>query len=372
MLDRSFEALASFDMRHANSILAAMALLVLVGLWGATRIEVNLPVIENFAPEAEIRLAYQEVNRLFGGANQFYVMLQAENPSDFERPAWLREVAALQDWLVAQPEIGGTTSVVQYLEVLNEALGPEAEPTRRLPATANGVAQLLLFGGNEELDVLIDRAHQVITILVRSTETETREFDLLAQRIDARLAELPEGITGHTTGNSILLTRAANRISRGQAISLIWACGMIGVLLIGYFRSIRLGLLALVPNVIPLVLYFGLLGLTGTTLNNSTALMGSIVLGIAVDDTLHLLVEYRRGLTRTGDPQGALRGALGHVGPAISCTTMAICLGLLVVGASELRNQAEFGLLGAATLAIAWLVDVTFTPALCWRWIRKT
>ncbi len=371
-LDRFFEALASFDMRHANSILAAMALLVLVGLWGATRIEVNLPVIENFAPEAEIRLAYQEVDRLFGGANQFYVMLQAENPSDFERPAWLREVAALQDWLVAQPEIGGTTSVVQYLEVLNEALGPEAEPTRRLPATANGVAQLLLFGGNEELDVLIDRAHQVITILVRSTETETREFDLLAQRIDARLAELPEGITGHTTGNSILLTRAANRISRGQAISLIWACGMIGVLLIGYFRSIRLGLLALVPNVIPLVLYFGLLGLTGTTLNNSTALMGSIVLGIAVDDTLHLLVEYRRGLTRTGDPQGALRGALGHVGPAISCTTMAICLGLLVVGASELRNQAEFGLLGAATLAIAWLVDVTFTPALCWRWIRKT
>lgn len=371
-LDRFFEALVRFDVRHANSILAAMALLVGVGLWGTTRIEVNLPVIENFGPEAEIRLAYREVDRLFGGANQFYVMLQAESPRDFERPAWLREVAALQEWLMAQPEIGGTTSVVQYLEVLNEALGPEAEPTRRLPATANGVAQLLLFGGNEELDVLIDRAHQVITILVRSTATETREFDLLAQRIDVRLAELPEGITGHTTGNSILLTRSANRISRGQAISLVWACGMIGVLLIGYFRSIRLGLIALVPNVIPLVLYFGLLGLSGTTLNNSTALMGSIVLGIAVDDTLHLLVEYRRGLARIGDPQLALRGALGHVGPAISCTTMAICLGLLVVGASELRNQAEFGLLGAATLAIAWLVDVTFTPALCWRLIRKT
>ena len=147
---------------------------------------------------------------------------------------------------------------------------------------------------------------------------------------------------------------------------------MIGLLLIGYFRSIRLGLLALVPNVIPLVLYFGLLGLTGTTLNNSTALMGSIVLGIAVDDTLHLLVEYRRGLARSGNPHRALRAALGHVGPAITCTTMAVCLGLLVVGASELRNQAEFGLLGAATLAIAWAVDVTFTPALCWRLIRET
>jgi len=370
-LDRFFESLASFDVRYANSILVGVGLLVLVGIWGATRIEVNLPVIENFPPDAEIRLAYQEVNELFGGANQFYVMLQAERSGDFERPEWLREVSLLQDWLVEQPEIGGTTSVVQYLEVLNEVLGEEESPTRTLPSTASGVAQLLLFGGNEELDVLIDRAHQVITILVRSTETETREFDLLARRIDARLAELPKGITGHTTGNAILLTRAADRISRGQALSLVWACGMIGLLLVAYFRSLRLGLFALVPNIVPVVLYFGLLGLTGTTLNNSTALMGSIVLGIAVDDTLHLLVEYRRGLRAHGDPEAALREALVHVGRAITCTTLAVCIGLLVVGASELRNQAESGILGAVTLAIAWLVDVTFTPALCSRLIRK-
>lgn len=122
---------------------------------------------------------------------------------------------------------------------------------------------------------------------------------------------------------------------------------------------------------LPVVLYFGLLGMTGITLNNSTALMGSIVLGIAVDDTLHLLVEYRRGLRETGNAEDALRQALPHVGRAITCTTMAICVGLLVVGGSELRNQAEFGLLGAATLAIAWLVDITVTPALCLRFIRK-
>ncbi|MBW2726926.1 MAG: MMPL family transporter, partial [Deltaproteobacteria bacterium] len=109
----------------------------------------------------------------------------------------------------------------------------------------------------------------------------------------------------------------------------------------------------------------------GTTLNNSTALMGSIVLGIAVDDTLHLLVEYRRALRKTGDARAALSQALVRVGRAITCTTMAVCLGLLVVGGSALRNQAEFGVLGAVTLAIAWLVDVTVTPALCTRLIRR-
>lgn len=371
-LDRRLDALVRFDLRHANGILVAALLLVGGALFGATRIEVNLPVIENFGRDTEIRRAYREVDRLFGGANQFYVMLRAEQAGAFEDPAWLREIAGLQAWLEAQPEIGGTTSVVQYVEVLNEALGVGAgdPPGRHIPETAKAVAQLLLFGGNEELDVLIDRAHRTATILVRSTATETREFDILARRIDARLAELPAGLTGQTTGNAILLTRAADRISRGQAMSLLLASAMIGLLLIGYFRSLRLGLLALVPNMIPVVLYFGLLGWTGVTLNNATALMGSIVLGIAVDDTLHLLVEYRRALAQTGDPARALQEAVRHVGRAITCTTLAVCLGLLVVGTSELRNQAEFGLLGAATLAIAWLVDLTFTPVLCARWLR--
>lgn len=371
-LDKRFAELARFDMKYSASILIGAGVACVLAAAAATRIEVNLPVIENFGEETPIRQAYEEVDRLFGGANQFYVMLRAEEPGAFERPDWLREVAALQGWLAEQPEIGGTTSVVQYLEVLNEALGDEDPPRRTLPESENLVAQLLLFGANEELDVLIDRAHQVITILVRSTATETREFDGLASRIDARLQALPRGIEGYTTGNAILLTRAADRIARGQALSLVLAGGMIGLLLVGYFGSLRLGLYALVPNLLPVLLYFGLLGATGTTLNNSTALMGSIVLGIAVDDTLHLLVEYRRGVQQGSDPAAALQHALIHVGRAITCTTLAVCVGLLVVGASALQNQAEFGLLGAATLAIAWFVDVTVTPALCYRWIRES
>ena len=364
-LDRQFTRLAAFDARHVGSLLALGGVASILAIAAATRIEVNLPVIENFGEETAIRQAYQEVDALFGGANQFYVMLEAEEKGAFERPEWLREVRALQTWLEAQPEIGDTTSVVEYIEVLNEGMGVDDPPARRIPDSRRLVAQLLLFGANEELDVLLDRAHQVITIMVRSTATETREFDDLASRIDERLGSLPNGITGHATGNAILLTRAADRIARGQALSLVLAVAMIGVLLVGYFRSLRLGLFALLPNLLPLLFYFGLLGATGTTLNNSTALMGSIVLGVAVDDTLHLLVEYRRALRAKMEREEALRVALVRVGRAITCTTMAVCLGLLVVGTSGLQNQAEFGLLGAATLALAWLVDVTITPALC-------
>ncbi len=369
-LDRGLARLARFDVRHRRRVLGLGGALFVASLASAAYIEVNVPVIRNFAPDAAVRRGYEAINALFGGANQFYIMLEAEQRGAFEDPARLRVLKDLQAWLESQPEIGSTTSVVQYLEVIHAALGEETGGVPSLPDSRNLVAQLLLFGANEELDVLIDPPHRVATILVRSTATETSEFDALARRIDARLAALPPDLRGRTTGNAILLTRAAHAITRGQALSLLAASGMIGLLLVAYFRSLRLGLYALVPNLLPVALYFGAMGATGVTLNNATALMGSIVLGVAVDDTLHLLVAYRRAL-RAGRPrETAAAEALVDVGRAVTCTTLVVCVGLLVIGGSSLRNQAEFGLLGAATLALAWLVDVTFTPALCAAFIR--
>ena len=368
-LDRAFAGLAPHCVRFSRPLLVAGFAIFAASVVAATRIEVNLAVIDNFEADSPIRQSYAAINRLFGGANHFYIMLEADRRGAFEEPAVLRSVAELQNWLEAQPEIGSTLSMVQYVEFLHRALA-EAPPDAPIPESRDLVAQLLLFGGNEELDVLTDPAHRVATVLVRSSATQTRVFDELAQRIDRRLSTLPPGITGRTTGNAILLTRASDRISRGQAVSLVAAAALIGLLLIGYFRSLRIGLYALLPNVLPVAIYFGALGLTGITLNNSTALMGSIVLGVAVDDTLHLIIEYRRALAELGNVQAALARALQTVGRAISCTTVALCLGLLVVGGSALQNQAEFGLLGAATLAIAWLVDISFTPALCARLIR--
>ena len=142
-----------------------------------------------------------------------------------------------------------------------------------------------------------------------------------------------------------------------------------GIILV---RSVFAGLLAMIPNILPCIAVLGSMGLAGMTIEIGSMMTASVALGIAVDDTLHLLVEYRRGLARfVGDKQAALRHALTHVGRAISCTTLAVCAGLLVVGAGALQNQAEFGMLGAATLAIAWLVDVTVTPALCLKLIDE-
>lgn len=364
-VDRLFERLARFDVAHRPALLALGGLVLVGSVVLAGRIQVNTEVIGNFRPEADVRRSYEAINARLDGANTFYVMLEAQESGAFERPGNLAALADLEAWLEDQPEIGRAVSMVDYLKVIHRAFRGGAERELRLPDTRSLAAQLLLFGGNEELDKLVDPSRRTATIMVRSTSTSSQDFAELARRIDARLATLPPGLRGRATGNAILLTRASDAISRGQARSLLAASAMIGAILVLYFRSLRVGLLALLPNLLPVAIYFGALGLTGIPLNNATALMASIVLGIAVDDTIHLLVHYRGAAERLASPERAAVAALIAVGRPVTYTTVVLCLGLLVVATSDLRTQAQFGALGAFTLAVAWAADVTLTPALC-------
>jgi hypothetical protein len=127
------------------------------------------------------------------------------------------------------------------------------------------------------------------------------------------------------------------------------------------------GLLALIPNMLPVLVYFGTLGLTGVTLNTTTGLVACLVLGIAVDDTIHFLARFNSAAKRLGDEAKGVVEALVTVGRPVTYTSIALCLGFLGIATSTLQNQKEFGYLAAFTLGVAWLVDVVFTPALAVR-----
>jgi hypothetical protein len=162
----------------------------------------------------------------------------------------------------------------------------------------------------------------------------------------------------------VLVTRLLETLSRGQVQSLSLAFLLIYVVLAALFTSFRVGALALIPNVLPVVFFFGVLGWTGITLNPSTSLVACIVLGIAVDDTIHYLTRFNVSAKRLADEREGAIDALRAVGQPVTFTTVALCLGFLVLTTSEMRIQVEFGGLAALTLAFAWVADVTLTPAL--------
>jgi len=356
--------LGAFDIRHRRALLGSGVVVLGVTALGMTRIEVGTSYVGNFAPDAPVRAQYEAINAAFDGANPFTIVIETNLRDAFVDPDLLREIEALQEWLERQPEIGATTSIVDHLKLLNRSV-QGSERHFALPDRPDLAKQLLVFGGGRQVSRYVDSLFHTTRIDVHANIDDSVAVSGLLARIEERLAELPLPMQGRVTGSSVLLNATVEKIARGQLTSVLAALAVIYGILSLLFNSLRVGLIALLPNALPVVIYFGTLGWLGVWLGPSTSLIACIALGIAVDDTVHYMVRFTREARRTASETRATVAALEGVFRPVSFTSLALCLGFLVLTTSELRNQVEFGGLCAFTLAVAWLIDVTLTPALC-------
>ncbi|MEX2481303.1 MAG: MMPL family transporter [Gammaproteobacteria bacterium] len=360
---RQVARLAALAESHAVWALLGGALLAVVSILGASRIQITTDYLENFAPDSELRRDFTRLNTAFAGAVPLQILLEGEQPDSFKSPAALRAVHELQTWLLQQPEIGAVYSLLDYIAELERVLAPDLVDADPVPTTAGVASHLILLGASEDIRRFADPAFASTLLQVRTNAAASADLTALARRIEQRLAELPAGMTGQVTGSSLLIAQTLDEVTRGQVTSLCAALLPIAAVLVVLFRSLRLALIALLPNALPIVAFFGILGWTGVPLNLTTSLVASTVLGIAVDDTIHFFVRLRAAVQHQGE-RVALRTALDAVMRPVTLTTAALALGFVTLVGGELRSQADFGLLAAATLVIAWLLDLAFTPAL--------
>jgi hypothetical protein len=326
--------------------------------------QVGTQQIKKFSADAPVRAHFEAVNERLGGVNPLTIVVETDRTEGVKEPENLRALGALQDWLRAQPEVGGSTSLVDYLEVAHRAFQGGDAPLV-IPASRALVSQILFAAGGDELGSFVDGPFQSAAIHVRVKVVDSAEVADLTDRIEAQLAGLPEHLRGAVTGSAVVFNEALDEIIRGQALSLVTGLGVIYVILAVMFVSARIGFVALIPNALPIAVYFGLLGWTGITLSPGTSLVAPIVLGIAVDDTIHYFARFIDDAKRKGSERLATASALGAVGRPVTVTAVALCAGFLVLNLSQFETQHELGNLAAATLAFGWLCDMTLTPALC-------
>jgi uncharacterized protein len=160
------------------------------------------------------------------------------------------------------------------------------------------------------------------------------------------------------------MMRMADDLARSQYASLLLALGIISVIMIVTLGSFQGGLLAMIPNMIPAVLSFGLMGLLGLPLDADTLLIAPIIIGIAVDDTIHFMTHYRIDLARTGSISEALVSTIRDVGQAVMFTTMILALSFALLSFSGHLGMAKMGFFGAIAIFFALLCDLFLIPAM--------
>jgi len=353
--------LAALARGHRHALLWAGAGFAALATAGLTRLTVNTDYLANFAPHSAVRTNFATLNERFAGAVPLQIVLAGEKRDTFKTPAALRALDELARWLEAQPEIGGVYTLLDYLGELEGALAPDRVDADPVPPSRAYASDLILLGASEDIRRFADAAFSSTLLQVRAREIASADLNALTARIEARLARLPGGLRGEVTGSSVLIAQTLDDVTRGQVLSLLAAFVPIALALVLLFRSVRLAALALIPNVLPILGFFGILGWTGIPLNLTTSLVAAVVLGIAVDDSIHFFARLEAA-RRAG--ANALETALEAVLRPVTFTTAGLVLGFATLLAGTLRSSAEFGLLAALTLAIAWLLDLTFSPAL--------
>lgn len=364
-VDRIAERLAGFAVQNRRWIFTASLVLLAATVFGMARIRVSTGFASNFVEGSEVRSVFERVNAQLGGVTSFFIVVDAEQDDAFVQPENLTALHELQEWLRAQPEIGGTMSIADGVMLMNRAFEGGEQAALTIPASARMVQQLLSFGGKDLTLGFADTRYRTANIVVRSRVSESGDVAALMERIDRRLAELPQRLRARPTGDLVLLSSSMDAIVRADLQSIGTAMFTIYLSLSFLLTSFRIGLFALLPNLLPIAVYYGTLGLTNTPLNLSTSLIAAITLGIAVDDTVHYFARFALEARRLGDERRATATTLRSVIRPVTFTTLGLCLGFLTLSTSELQNQVQFGVLSAFTIAVGWVLELTLSPAIC-------
>jgi uncharacterized protein len=356
--------LAEFDLKHRIPIIVAGFALIPLGIFLAFFIRAGSETIKDYPPDHAVRSDYEAINTAFNGANVLSVLIETHVTDALTDPEMARQIEDLQAWLRAQPEVGSVVSYVDFLKLTNQSLNNGDVAFFAIPESAIEIKQLLVFGGTEELQRFIDARLRSTQLTVRINVDGTAPIGELVERLEDRLAQLPPPLNARVTGSAVLAMHTVGNIVGGQGLSIAIAMGGIWALLAMLFTSVRAGLIAMLPTVIPVAVYFGTLGLLDIQLSPTTSLIACIVLGVTVDETFHFLAKFNADAREKASEMQAARSALSGIMRPITLNMFALCLGFLSFTTGGLQSQVLFGVLSAFTLLVAWLMDITLTPAL--------
>lgn len=367
-LEHTLAAIARLSARHSGAVLATSAALTLLSLAALPRIVVDTDFLSMFLENSDVRRDFERVNALMTGTVPVYVVLRGEPEVEgrFREPSALRTVERIGRELEALPAVNTVLSAVDLVSVVNRSLMEGDPAEERIPDSRAGLAEVFFTIPKNALRPFSTPNHASVNLIVRAGELGSAPLRRLEADIRAAAARetLPEGVTLAVTGNAILLNASADSIAGNQATMVVVAALTMFGLISLVFRSPRLGALAMVPNVLPVLLFFGMLGLGAAPLSLSTSMIGCVALGIAVDDTMHFLVGFRRRREAGVPTEEAVRLCVMGVGRPIIVTSVVLIVGFLVITAASFATLREFGALTAVTMGLCLFCDLILLPAL--------
>ncbi|MGC6508337.1 MAG: efflux RND transporter permease subunit [Myxococcota bacterium] len=359
--------LSNTAVRFPKEVLSLAGVVALLALLGITRLQVDTYSIDFLEESHPVRVESNLLEQNYGPYTPLEFVI---SPIDLEGdPQKLQEsmtdISEWQDALNAHPNVGFTRSLVDMPRRMNAILDPSG--TNAIPDSPDALAQLLfLLTINEEtqetIDQLYDPESQSMRVTVGVPMLSAKGFEQTLSEFTA-LADLRH-VDIRASGYIPLYVRMMDYIVRSQLQSFGFAFLIIFVAVGLLFRSLRMAILSIPANLLPVLMTLGLMGLTGIRLDVATVTIAAIVLGLVVDDTVQFLYRYQHERARCDSEATAVSNTVVRVGRPMTITTIVLGLGFSVLGFAIVKSVAYFGLLLAFALLSALFSDLLVVPAL--------
>ncbi|NVJ97476.1 MAG: MMPL family transporter [Alphaproteobacteria bacterium] len=369
-----FGKLADFVVAHNKKLFYGIGLGAVLLISAVPQIEFNDQWTEYFDESIEFRRDADDSTEYFG----FYPIefsVQSTGEGGVSEPEFLQKLDEFTEFLRAQPNVTHVYSLTDIMKRLNRNMHSDDASWYRLPDDRELSAQYLLlyelslpYGLDLNDRINIDKSATRVTATLTNTSTlETKVFLDAARGWIANNA--PDYMqTTVPTSAQVMFTYVAERNVESMILGNIIAIVAIGIVMMFALKSARLGALSMIPNGLPIVVAFGAWALMVGTVGFSVAAVASVSLGIVVDDTVHFLAKYVRGIREKGyDRAGAIKYAFETVGTALVVNTVVLVIGFAYLATSHFKMNADMGLLTALAITFALIFDFLFLPALMLR-----
>lgn len=370
-LDHVMERFAYFPTHHPKSVVVASLILVFISIALATNIRLSHHPLEWFPKDDPNYLGTHYIDKNLNGSLTMEVVADTKESNGWQDPKRLQDLESLNEELEKYDDskvyIGKIMSLDTIVKESNKALHENNENFYTIPSNKALVSQeLLLFenSGSDDLEDVVDSQFSKLRVTIKVPWVDSIESEDMLVHVQKRYGEVFADQDVTVTGIIPLLVHTFTQAIRSSVESYIIAFTLIAITMMFIMGNVRLGLISMIPNLTPVIIGLSFMYIYNIPLDMFTLLIGSIAIGLAVDDTIHFMHNFKRYYLRTGDAIVAVEKTFYTTGKAMVITTIVLSLGFYAYMFGEMESVQNFGFLTGSVIILALIADLLLAPAL--------
>ncbi len=357
--------LIHLSVRKPVWVVTSMLVIFVLGIPYIARVNAETNMLKFFNDQHRITISTQLIEDKLNGVMPLEVDLSGAGRDTFKKYKNLQQVEKIHNWLQQQPEVDKVNSIVDLIKDMHQAFHQNAAEYRKLPVNDALISQYLFIYDGENINEVVNREFDQTRIVISINVHNSGEIRAFINRISDYLGkDLGANLKWDIGGDSRLFSDQDRLLIQGQVMSLFIAVALIFIIMFIIWRKIGYAVITMIPNLSPILGIFILMGIFNIWLDMATAMIASVSIGIAVDDTIHLFHGFKKRIDKGNSAVYALTQSYYKTGRAVIVTTIILCAQFFLLAFSKFVPTAHFGLLTATGLLMALIFDLLLLPAL--------